>query len=163
MCLLVFIAAGYLWIQPNVKQDGWASVLPNTVLIMSLRLPENHWAFDELTKRTTTTLEKPYSHVGVLDSDKLYQWQWRLVGNACIDLMRDDQEFLDRWLPFYWLHLTSISVPVEDAYRFFRATIPFLADDDPEIRSMVIRYCADARFVAEAVEAIRPLLDDPIQ
>ena len=163
MCLLVFLAAGYLWIHPKVKQDGWASVLPNTVLIFSLRLPENDWAFAELGKRTTTTLEKPYSHVGVLDSDKLYQWQWRLVGNACIDLMRDDQEFLERWILLDWLYLASISLSREDAYRYFRATIPFLSDDDPEIRSMVIRYCADARFVAEAIEAIRPLLDDPIQ
>lgn len=161
ICLLVFLAASYLWIQPKVKQDGWVSVLPNTALILCLRLEDNQAIFAELHRRTQT----PFWMADVLtaenDPESLYKWQWRLIGNACITL-RDDPDFLDRRLLLVWMNRVSSVVQVEHAYRYFRATIPFLADDDWVIRRMAATYCADVRFSEEAVEAIRPLLDDAI-
>ena len=168
LCVLVFLAAGYLWIQPKVKQDGWVSVLPNTALILCLKLENNQAFFAELDRRTQTDVSNLYpdsDSTGLLvtDSESLYQWQWRFIGNICIDLMKDDSDVLDRQMLYAWFYFASISVPVEDAHRIFRATIPLLADDDPRIRGLAVIYCADSRFSEEAVEAISPLFDDPIQ
>ncbi len=166
LCIPVFLSAGFLWIQPEVRQNGWVSVMPNTALILGLRLGDNHGLFAELDRRTQTDIGKfhPYA-TGMLvtDPESLYHWQWRLVGNACVELKNGDTDVVDRQLLLEWLHRASTNVIGEDADRFSRATVPFLEDDDPGIRRTAALYCADARSPEHAVESIRPLLDDPIQ
>ncbi len=166
LCLLVFLAAGLLWIQPRVQQHGWVSVMPKTALILCLRLGDTPALFAELDRRTQINVSEFYPDgTGMLVTDpaSLYQWQWRLVGNACVELNKGDPDVLDRQLLLLWLHRASYNVLGEDADRFFRATLPFLEDADPGIRRTAAFYCADARSPEYAVESIRPLLDDPIQ
>ncbi len=166
LCLLVFLTAGFLWIQPKVQQDGWVSVMPKTVLILCLRLEDNQAFFAELDRRTQINVSEFYSDADgmmVTDVKVLYQWQWRLVGNTCVELKNGDPDVLDRQLLLEWLYLASTNIIGDDAERFFRATLPFLEDDDPGIRRTAAIYCADARSLEIAMESIRPLLDDPIQ
>ena len=91
------------------------------------------------------------------------EYRISFIGNTCIDLIDDDSNVFERHILFDWLYRASTSIPVEDADRFFQATISFLADDDPGIRERAAIFCADGRYSKEAVEAIRPLLNDPVQ
>lgn len=169
VCMLVFVAAGLLGIQPKVQQDGWLSVVPNTALILCLRLEDNRAFFAELDRRTQVDVGELYPDSATYFSfmvtvpASLYQWQWRLVGDTCVALETGDNNVLDRQLLFEWLHRASASVTGEDADRFFRATLSYLEDADPGIRRKAAIYCADSRSPEIAVTAIRPLLDDPIQ
>ncbi len=166
LCMLVFLTAGFLWIQPKVQQDGWVSVMPKTALILCLRLGDTQALFAELDRRTQIDVSEfnPY-FTGMLmtDPESLYQWQWRLVGSACVELKKGDTDVLDRQLLLLWLNRASTNIVGDDADRFFRATLSFLGDVDPGIRSDAAIYCADARSPEIALESIRPLLDDPIQ
>ena len=166
LCLLVFLTAGFLWIQPKVQQHGWVSVMPKTALILCLRLDDNQALFAELDRRTQINVSEFNTYFPgmlVTDPESLYQWQWRLVGNACVELKKGDTDVLDRQLLLLWLYRASTHVIGEDADRFFRATLSFLGDDDPGIRRTAAIYCADARSPEIALGSIRLLLDDPIQ
>ncbi len=158
LCLVVFLAAGLLWIQPKVQQDGWVSVLPTTALILCLRLEDNQVFFAELDRRTGMVV----TGMVVTDYEVLYQWQWRLVGNTCVDLKKGDPDVLDRQLLLEWLYRASTNIVGDDADRFFHANLSFLQDADPGIRRTAAIYCADARSPEIALESIRPLLNDPI-
>ena len=165
-CLLVFLTAGLLSIQPKVQQDGWVSVMPKTALILCLRLGNTQALFAELDRRTQINVSEFNTYFPgmlVTDPESLYQWQWRLVGNACVELKKGDTDILDRQLLLEWLHRASTHVTGEDADRFFRATLSFLGDADPGIRRTAAIYCADARSPEIALESIRQLLDDPIK
>ena len=166
-CLLVFLTAGLLSIQPKVQQDGWVSVMPKTALILCLRLGDTEALFAELDRRTQINVSGEFNTYfpGMLVTDpaSLYQWQWRLVGNACVELKKGDPDVLNRRLLLLWLHRASTNIVGDDAERFLRANLSFLEDADPGIRSDAAVYCADARSPELALESIRPLLDDPIQ
>lgn len=166
LCMLVFLTAGFLGIQPKVQQDGWVSVMPKTALILCLRLGYTEALFAELDRRTQINVSEFNTYFpGMLVTDpaSLNQWQWRLVGNACIKLKKGDPDILERQLLLLWLYRASIHVIGEDAERFFRENLSFLEDADPGIRSDAAGYCADARSPEIALEYIRPLLDDPLQ
>ena len=166
-CTLVFLTAGFLWIQPRVQQHGWVSVMPSTALILCLRLGDTQALFAELDRRTQINVGGEFNTYfpGMLVTDpaSLYQWQWGLVGNACVELKKGNPDVLDRRLLLEWLFRASTNIVGDDADRFFRATLSFLEDDDPGIRRTAAFYCADARSPEIALESIRPLLDDPIQ
>ncbi len=137
LCMLAFLTGGFLWIQPKVQQSGWVSVMPSTALILCLRLGDTEALFAELERRTQIDVGEfnPYvTGMLVFHSMSLYQWQWRLVGNACVELKKGDPDVLDRQLLFLWLHRASTKLIGDDAGRFFRATLSFLEDDDPGIR-----------------------------
>ena len=165
-CLLVFLAAGLLWVQPQIQQDGWVSVMPKTALILYLRLGNTETIFSELERRAQVDVgdfNPAVTGMMMFDITSLKQWQWRLVGNACIELKKGDPDISERQLLLLWLCRASISVIGEDAERFFRGNLSFLEDADPGIRSDAAGYCADARWPEIATESIRPLLDDPLQ
>ena len=166
LCMLVFLTAGFLSIQPKVQQNGWVSVMPNTALILCLRLGDTEALFAELDRRTQINVSEFNTYFPgmlVTDPESFYQWQWRLVGDACVELKKGDPDVLDRQLLLEWLYRASTHVIGDDADRFFRATLSFLEDADPGIRRTAAIYCADARSPETALESIRPLLDDPIQ
>ena len=166
LCMLVFLTAGFLWIQPKVQQDGWVSVMPKTALILCLRLGNIETLFSELERRAQVDVgdfNPGFTGMMMFDITSLKQWQWRLVGNACIELKKGDPDILERQLLLLWLCRASISVVGEDAERFFHENLSFLEDADPGIRSDAAGYCADARWPEIALESIRPLLDDPLQ
>ena len=166
LCLLVFLAAGLLWIQPQVQQNGWVSVMPKTALILCLRLEDNQAFFAELDRRTQIDVSKFYPDVTgmmVTDVEVLYQWQWRLVGNTCMKLKEGDTDVLDRRLLLRWLSRASTNIIGDDADKFFRAMLSFLEDADPGLRRDAAIYCADARSPEVALAYIRPLLNDPIR
>ncbi len=75
LCMLVFLAAGLLWIQPKVQQHGWVSVMPSTALILCLRLEDNQVFFAALDRRTQIDVSKFYPDVTgmmVTDVEVLY-------------------------------------------------------------------------------------------
>ena len=92
LCMLVFLTAGFLWIQPRVQQHGWVSVMPSTALILCLRLGDTQALFAELDRRTQINVSGEFNTyfpgMLVTDPESLYQWQWRLVGNACVELKK---------------------------------------------------------------------------
>ena len=69
-----FLGAGYLAVQPKVRENGWISITPNTVLVLSLRLPDPTWALNELDERKGELL--------ALDPHFLWNWQWSLAAGA---------------------------------------------------------------------------------
>lgn len=155
LCLLVFLGAGYLWIQPRVKQDGWVSVMPTTALILCIRLDDNQAFIAELENRTQVNVKEYYPELQgssflVNNPESLHRWQWRLIGDTCIDLMNDNPDILDRQLLFEWLYRSSWGVSEDDADRYFQATVSFLTNDDPVIRGRAALFTGDLQF------ALRP-------
>lgn len=166
LCLLVFLTAGLLWIQPKVQQHGWVSVIPRTALILYLRLGNTETIFSELERRAQVDVgdfNPAVTGMMMFDSTSLKQWQWRLVGDACVELKKGDPDVLNRRLLLLWLSHASTNIVGDDGERFFRAMLSFLEDADPGIRRDAAILCADARSPKIALESIRPLLDDPIQ
>jgi len=72
--LVIWLASAYLFVQPKVREDGWASIMPTTVLILAFYMDDPTWAMGELDKR-----------IDFLDPDSLWLWQWRLVAHAGFD------------------------------------------------------------------------------
>jgi hypothetical protein len=88
--LLVFAAAGYLAIQPKVREHGWASVTPATVLIFALEMDDPQWALDGITQRIEVDVSQlgyPVTGMNTLDANRLSPWQWRLIATKCIPIL----------------------------------------------------------------------------
>jgi len=67
------LMAAFVMVQPKVRRDGWVSIVPTTVVILGLRLPDPTWALDEIPKRKAKA-----------------GWQWRMVRDACFSRYEPD-------------------------------------------------------------------------
>ena len=128
--------------------------MPNTALIFCLRLEENQAFFAELDRRPQTDGSESYpDFIGMLVTDpaSLSQWQWRLVGNACVELKKGDTDVLDHQLLLERLHRASTNVIGEDADRFFRATVLFLEDDNLGSGPRIMQSSTASRYAAHSL------------
>jgi hypothetical protein len=98
--LLVFGLAGYLAIQPKVREDGWASVMPATVLIFALDMRDPQWALDGLLSRTERDVSQAgYAATGLimLEPERLFVWQWEIVVDRCMEIIDGAYPPATRW------------------------------------------------------------------
>jgi len=165
LSLVVFVAAWLAWQQPKIRRDGWASIVPNTLIILALRLPDNDWAFAALEKKTSAPYSELYPdspYVGgiVWDSNSLHGWQWNVLADTCIVRSQHELPPADQMTYLEWMLRASEHVSGPRAERLFAARMSFLNSGDPQVRARAILYVTDTRFPTETVQAISPFLDD---
>ena len=169
VCLVIFLAAHVLWMQPKVRRDGWASVIPRTLLILALRLPNNGWAFDGLELRTQTdrsvnsSVRSVSMRKKVHDPSTLYLWQWRMFGEACIELSKDNPDIATRLNLIMWLRRAADTQDFEVSSRYYDVLYGYLTDQNSRVRQLSALLCTDPNSPELSTDMIQPLLDDPNQ
>ena len=162
--IVILLAAYVLWMQPEVRRDGWASLTPRMLLILALRFPENEWAFARLELRTQSVYPTtPGAGMKAHDPSTLYQWQWRMVGNACIELSRENPDIATRLLLIKWLRRVADTQDIKTSERYNAVIYGYLTDKNASVRQRAALYCADSRSPEQSIKMIQPLLNDPNQ
>lgn len=157
--LLIFIAAAYLGVQPKVRQDGWTSVMPTTLIIIGLWSPDPEWAMDALQERSS---QDRWLSIYMADADSLARWQWRWVACGAIRVLKGDHSSSLRRRAIHVAdsaaHATSspkIAVWVADEIA------AFANDPSAEVQEFAVMSFSTHPRAEIAIERTLPYLDHP--
>lgn len=153
-----------LLISPGVRRDRPLSIVPSWALVMSLHMVESLSVLEELDDRITS-----YDNgacFGYIDTGALRQWEWRLMGSACVDLIisTDNAETRHRAL---WMALNFPTHYVDSPAHLPEAIEKVLLTSDAESKTIAVSQLCDLAtydYVDDydgVVVAAASLLDKP--
>ncbi len=157
--VIPLLAAGFFAAQPQAHRKGWASLLPRSVLILSLNVRGWDWAFDETERRFEAKwLAGPGSDEP--NRRMLYDWQWRMFAESCVDVMTSDRPTLTRVNAIWSLSSIATLFPPQDVRSYYERIARLLDDPDPQVRAGAALYGVNLGEPTAAIARLLPLLDD---
>lgn len=147
------VASVWVGLQPKIREDGWVSIAPNTVLILARRFSDNRDVYDELIDR----LEMQTFVMGMvtdLNANALWDWQWRMLASQYEqDALRDDASEGTRRHALTALITIGREAELDSAMRSAQAVASTLCEH-PDIEIQKLGF-ALAVEIAEPTEAMR--------
>ena len=104
---LPLLLGAFLAVQPKVHADGWMSIVPTTVVIIMLRIDDREQVIDEIKIRITGVVEHQYGSFSYPTEDRLWRWQWRMLGRSVLKRLQDQHDPSTRRRFHFWLAFCS--------------------------------------------------------
>ena len=162
VALFPILMSLYLAMLPRIREHGWQAALPTTALIWCLELDDNDWVFDELTRRANSDLPAgTWMSSMPMSGDAFLDWQWRLIGSRCLEILESDAPMQKRYAMMDWLTFGRSERHGDPMVeRINAALIRLLEDPAPQIRGRAALGVAFGDDPIAAVERLRPMLRD---
>jgi ssDNA-binding Zn-finger/Zn-ribbon topoisomerase 1 len=164
VALLPLLFAGYIAVQPKVQRDGWASIMPTTALIWSLRGDGNDWALQEIERRTREP-HPDFLNAWVIDIENLPRWQIRQLVDVSIARVYASTDLKVRAKSIEWLDRAWAALEGDQKQAEINEVYAAMLDDTDPIMRGAGTYRVVRIFESDpgqSIDLVAPLLDDPV-